>query len=46
MVETPVNLTERQRELLEEFEKISTGLDRAQTPRQKSFMDKLRDLFD
>ncbi len=46
VVETPVNLTERQRELLEEFEKISTGLDRAQTPRQKSFMDKLRDLFD
>ena len=44
VVETPVNLTERQRELLEEFEKISTGLDRAQTPRQKSFMDKLRDL--
>ncbi len=46
VVETPVNLTERQRELLEEFEKISTGLDRSQTPRQKSFMDKLRDLFD
>ena len=44
VVETPVNLTDRQRELLEEFEKISTGLDRAQTPRQKSFMDKLRDL--
>lgn len=46
VVETPVNLTERQRELLTEFEKISTGLDRAQTPRQKSFMDKLRDLFE
>ncbi|EGY51292.1 molecular chaperone DnaJ [Neisseria shayeganii] len=46
VVETPVNLTDRQKELLEEFEKISTGLDRAQTPRQKSFMDKLRDLFD
>ncbi|WP_367454961.1 molecular chaperone DnaJ [Snodgrassella alvi] len=46
VVETPVNLTDRQRELLEEFEKISTGMDRAQTPRQKSFMDKLRDLFE
>lgn len=46
VVETPVNLTDRQKELLEEFEKISTGLGRAQTPRQKSFMDKLRDLFD
>lgn len=46
VVETPVNLTERQKELLEEFEKISTGLDRAQTPRSKSFFDKLRDVFD
>ena len=46
VVETPVNLTERQKELLEEFETISTGQERSQTPRKKSFMDKLRDLFD
>ncbi|MDO4997483.1 MAG: molecular chaperone DnaJ [Neisseria sp.] len=46
IVETPVNLTDRQKELLQEFEKISTGLERTQTPRQKGFMDKLRDLFD
>ncbi|MDO5059326.1 MAG: molecular chaperone DnaJ [Neisseria sp.] len=46
VVETPVNLTDRQKELLEEFEKISTGLERTQTPRQKSFFDKLRDVFD
>ncbi|UOO76887.1 molecular chaperone DnaJ [Neisseria sp. Dent CA1/247] len=46
VVETPVNLTDRQKELLEEFEKISTGLDRSQTPRQKSFFDKVRDIFD
>ena len=46
MIETPVNLTERQQELLAEFETISTGQERSQTPRQKSFMDKLRDLFD
>lgn len=46
LVETPVNLTDRQKELMQEFEKIATGLDRAQTPRQKSFMDKLRDLFE
>ncbi|HFC8518230.1 molecular chaperone DnaJ [Neisseria weaveri] len=46
VVETPVNLTERQKELLEEFEKISTGMDRAQTPRQKSFFDKVRDIFE
>lgn len=46
VVETPINLTDRQKELLEEFEKISTGLDRTQTPRQKSFFDKVRDMFD
>lgn len=46
VVETPVNLTERQKELLEEFEKISTGMERSQTPRQKSFFDKVRDIFD
>lgn len=46
VVETPVNLTDRQKELLEEFERISTGLDRSQTPRKKSFLDKLGDLFD
>ena len=33
-------------ELLEEFEKISTGLDRSQTPRKKSFWDKVGELFD
>ena len=43
LVETPVNLTDRQNELLEEFEKISTGLDRSQTPRKKSFWDKVED---
>ncbi len=46
VVETPINLTDRQKELLEEFEKIATGLDRSQTPRQKSFFDKVRDIFD
>ena len=45
-VETPIDLTDRQKELLEEFEKISTGLGRSQTPRQKSFFDKVRDIFD
>lgn len=46
LVETPVNLTDRQKELLEEFEEISTGMNRSQTPKQKSFMEKLRDLFE
>ncbi|MCG7656279.1 molecular chaperone DnaJ [Wielerella bovis] len=46
IVETPINLTERQKELLEEFEQIATGLDRSQTPRQKSFWERLKDKFD
>ncbi|MDK4697092.1 molecular chaperone DnaJ [Kingella negevensis] len=43
VVETPINLTDRQKELLEEFESIATGLDRSQTPRQKSFWERLKD---
>ena len=46
IVETPINLTDRQKELLEEFETISTGLDRSQTPRQKSFWERLKEKFD
>lgn len=46
LVEVPVNLTERQRELLQEFEKISSGLDISQKPREKSFWDKVKDVFD
>ncbi|MDO4878326.1 MAG: molecular chaperone DnaJ [Neisseria sp.] len=45
VVETPVNLTDRQKELLEEFEQISTGMPRSQHPRQKSFFDRLSDMF-
>ena len=45
VVETPVNLTERQKELLAEFETISTGLERSQTPRQKSFWERIKDKF-
>mgnify|MGYP003081770458 FL=1 len=41
LVETPVNLTDRQKELLEEFEKISSGLNLSQTPRKKSFWEKV-----
>ena len=46
VVETPINLTDRQKELLEEFETIATGLDRSQTPRQKSFWERLKEAFD
>jgi molecular chaperone DnaJ len=45
LVETPVNLTERQRELLHEFESI-TQMDRDRhSPRAKSWMEKVREFF-
>ncbi|GGY21560.1 molecular chaperone DnaJ [Paludibacterium paludis] len=45
VVETPVSLTERQKELLQEFEAISQGDSAKHNPRAKSFMDKLKDFF-
>lgn len=45
VVETPVNLTSRQKELLREFEEIGRG-EGSQNPREKSWMDKVRDFFD
>jgi molecular chaperone DnaJ len=45
VVETPVNLTERQRELLRELERI-TQMDRDRhSPRAKSWMEKVREFF-
>lgn len=43
VVETPVNLTTRQKELLEEFRSLSED-DKCQ-PQAKGFMDKIKDLF-
>ncbi|MBE9610360.1 molecular chaperone DnaJ [Chitinilyticum piscinae] len=45
MVETPVNLTSRQKELLKEFDEIGRGESDKQNPRAKSFMDKVKDFF-
>lgn len=42
-VETPVNLTSRQKELLEEFRSISN--DNCQ-PQEKGFLDKIKELFE
>lgn len=42
-VETPVNLTSRQKELLEEFRNLS-GDDNCQ-PAEKSFLEKIKDFF-
>src|SRR5262245_25194874 len=44
-LETPVNLTSRQRELLREFEAINDKDPASHNPRAKSFMDKVRDFF-
>jgi molecular chaperone DnaJ len=44
-IETPVNLTARQRELLREFEAISAKDPGAHNPRAKSFMEKVREFF-
>jgi molecular chaperone DnaJ len=45
VVETPVRLTERQKELLRELEEINIRDGDKHTPRAKSFFDKVRDFF-
>ena len=44
-VETPVNLTARQQELLREFESINDKDSERHNPRAKSWMDKVKDFF-
>lgn len=44
-VETPVRLTERQKELLHEFQEISGSDTERHNPQAKSWMDKVRDFF-
>jgi molecular chaperone DnaJ len=45
VIETPVKLTSRQRELLREFEAINDEDPEAHSPRAKSFFDKVREFF-
>ena len=45
VVETPVNLTDRQKELLQELEESSKGTDHKHNPRAKSWMDKVKEFF-
>ena len=45
VVETPVNLTDRQKELLREFEAISQNDSERHNPRAKSWMGKVKDFF-
>lgn len=45
-VETPVNLTERQRQLLKEFETISNEDNARHNPRAKGWFDKVKEFFE
>ena len=45
VVETPVRLTDRQKELLRELEEINKSDGDRHNPRAKSFMDKVKDFF-
>jgi|ERR1700674_1735213 molecular chaperone DnaJ len=45
VVETPVKLTERQKELLREFEAINERDAASHNPRAKSWMDKVKEFF-
>ena len=45
VIETPVNLTERQKELLREFEAVTQKDRERHNPRAKSWMDKVKEFF-
>ncbi len=45
VVETPINLTERQKELLREFEEISQGNAAKHNPKAQGWMDRVREFF-
>ncbi|HKB60947.1 MAG TPA: molecular chaperone DnaJ [Gallionellaceae bacterium] len=45
MIETPVNLTEKQKELLREFETLNQADAERHNPRAKSWMSKVREFF-
>src|SRR5688572_28182449 len=45
VVETPVRLTDRQKDLLRELEEINTRDGNRHNPRAKGFMDKVREFF-
>jgi len=45
VIETPINLTDRQKELLREFDESCCTHEHKHNPRAKSFMDKVRDFF-
>jgi|SRR5262245_40661649 len=46
VVETPVELTERQRQLLREFEALSSADNARHNPRAKGWLDKVKEFFE
>jgi molecular chaperone DnaJ len=46
VVETPVNLTERQRQILREFDSISQQDSGRHNPRAKGWFDKVKEFFE
>ena len=46
VLETPVKLTERQKELLQEFEKLTTAGGSKHSPQSKSWKDKVKEFFE
>jgi molecular chaperone DnaJ len=46
VIETPVKLTDRQKEMLREFEKVTTEGGARHSPQSKSWMDKVKDFFE
>ncbi len=45
VIETPVNLTDRQKELLREFEEISQGNDGRNNPKAQGWLDRVKEFF-
>jgi molecular chaperone DnaJ len=45
VVETPINLTDRQKELLREFDNCCSDHEGKHNPRAKGFMDKVKAFF-
>lgn len=45
VIETPVSLTDRQKELLREFEEISQGNAQRHNPKAQGWMDKVKEFF-
>jgi molecular chaperone DnaJ len=46
LIETPVKLTDKQKELLEEFDKLTEAGGAKHSPQSKSWMDKVKEFFD